>query len=131
LRTGGQSDIDIDFHGPIRCTQDLSMADALMVLACFWDHAQKMKAQTPRFFRGVSPQPQQSFSRAATPLIINGHEDSTFNTNPATTRAGVAMYQDLNPLTTTPNGNSNIFNYSQNRVAMQNSNREVSILEGP
>jgi hypothetical protein len=91
----------------------------------FGDDVQKMKSQTPRFFRGVSPQPQLGYSRVATPLVISGHEESTFNTNPATTRAGVSIYQDLNPLTSTPNGNSTIYNYSQNRMAVQNSQREV------
>jgi hypothetical protein len=88
-----------------------------------------MKSQTPRFFRGVSPQPQQAFSRAATPMVAHGHghEESTFNNNPATTRAGVSMYQDFNPLTATPNGNSTIYNYSQNRMAIQHAHREVGI----
>jgi hypothetical protein len=77
---------------------------------------QKMK--TPRLLRGVSPLPQ-SYSRGATPMVINGHEDSGYNTNPASTRAAPSFYQDFNPLTAAPNANPNLLNYSQARMTSQ------------
>ena len=79
--------------------------------------------KTPRLLRGVSPQPQL-YTRGATPMI-NGHEDSSFNTNPASTRAAVSLHQDFNPLNGVANGSANLHNYSEARMAAQASQREV------